>query len=53
MLVWAIIAVVAGAMAITLAIRMHHWSAGTTRLKGAVIIRDDDTRKEYRSPTLR
>ena len=46
MLVWAIIAVVAGAMAITLAIRMHHWSAGTTRLKGAVIIRDDDTRKE-------
>jgi hypothetical protein len=33
-------------MAITLAVRMHRWSAGTTRIKGAVIVRDDDTRKE-------
>ena len=46
MLVWAIIAVVASTMAITLAVRMHRWSAGTTRIKGAVIVRDDDTRKE-------
>ena len=46
MLFWTIIAVVAGATAITLAFRMHRWSAGTTRIKGAVIIRDDDSRKE-------
>jgi hypothetical protein len=45
-LVWAIIAVVASAMAITLAVRMHRWSARTSRIKGAVIVRDDDTRKE-------
>jgi hypothetical protein len=45
-LVGATIAVVAGAMAITLAFRMHRWGPGATRIKGALIVRDDDTRKE-------
>ena len=45
-LVWAIIAVVAGATATVFAVRMHRWSTGTTRIKGAVILRDDDSRKE-------
>lgn len=46
MLVWVIIAVVAGAMATIFAVRMHRWSTRTTRIKGAVILRDDDSRKE-------
>ena len=44
--IWAIIAVVAGATAAVFAVRMHSWSAGTARIKGAVILRDDDSRKE-------
>jgi hypothetical protein len=51
-LVWAIIAVVASAMAITLAVRMHRWSARTSRIKGAVIVSDDDTRKELPIPDV-
>jgi hypothetical protein len=45
-LVWTIVAVVASAVAILLAVRTHRWSPGTTRIKGAVIVRNDDTRKE-------
>jgi len=44
--VWAVIAVIAGAVAITIAVRVHHWSAGTSRIKGAVVVRDDDSRKQ-------
>ena len=44
--VWAVIAAVAGAVAITLAVRVHRWSAGTLRIKGAVVVRDDDSRKQ-------
>ena len=44
--VWAVIAAVAGAVVITLAVRLHHWSAGTARIKGAVVVRDDDSRKQ-------
>jgi hypothetical protein len=44
--VWAVLAVIAGAVAITLTVRMHHWSAGTSRIKGAVVVLDDDSRKE-------
>ena len=45
-LVWAIIAAVAGAATIVVAVRIHRWSEGATRIKGAVILRDDDTRRE-------
>jgi hypothetical protein len=45
-LVWATIGAVAAAATITVAVRIHRWSAGTTRIKGAVILRDDDTRRE-------
>ena len=46
MFVWALIAVVAAAVAIVLVVRMHRWSVGATRIKGAVIVRDDDSRKQ-------
>src|SRR5512146_1040620 len=42
----AVIAVIAGAVAITLVVRVHHWSAGTTGIEGAIIVRDDDSRKQ-------
>jgi hypothetical protein len=45
-LIWAIIAAVAAAVAITFVVRTHRWGVGTTRIKGAVIILDDDSRKE-------
>jgi len=45
-LVWSVVAVVAGATAIALAVRMHRWSEGTGRIKGAVMLRADDSRKE-------
>jgi hypothetical protein len=44
--VWAIAAVVAVAMAIVLGVRMHRWHVGAIRIKGAVIRRDDDPRRE-------
>ncbi len=44
--VWAILGVLAGAVGIALAVHMHHWSARTIRIKGAVIRRDDDSRRE-------
>jgi len=44
--VWAVIAAVAGAVAITLAVRVHRLSAGTLRIRGAVVVRDDDSRKQ-------
>jgi hypothetical protein len=45
-LVWTIIGVIAGATAIALVVRMHRWSAGTMRIEGAVIRREDDSRRE-------
>ena len=45
-LVWAVVAVLAGAVAIPLGVRLHRWSAGSTRIKGAVLVRDDDSRKQ-------
>jgi hypothetical protein len=44
--VWAVIGVVAGATAIAFVVRLHHWSAGAMRIQGAVIRRDDDSRRE-------
>jgi len=44
--IWSVVAIVAGAMAITVALRIHRWSKGATRIKGAVILRADDSRKE-------
>jgi hypothetical protein len=44
--VWTLIAVVAAAGATVLVVRMHRWSAGATRIRGAVIVRDDDGRKQ-------
>jgi hypothetical protein len=45
-IVWAVVAVIAGAVAIPLGVRLHRWSAGSTRIKGAVLVRDDDSRKQ-------
>ena len=45
-LVWTIIGVAAGVAAIALAVRVHSWSAGAMRIKGAVIRRDTDSRRE-------
>jgi hypothetical protein len=44
--VWTIIGVVAGATAIAILVRTHHWSAGSLRIEGAVIRREDDNRRE-------
>jgi hypothetical protein len=44
--IWAVIAVIAGAVAIPVGVRLHRWSAGSTRIKGAVIVGDDDSRKQ-------
>lgn len=44
--VWTIIGVVAGAMAIAFVVRMHRWNAEAMRIEGAVIRRDDDNRRE-------
>jgi hypothetical protein len=43
---WIIFGVVAGATAIGLAVRIHRWSEGTARIRGAVILRDDDSQRE-------
>ena len=45
-LIGAVVAVIAGAVAIPLGLRLHRWSAGSARIKGAVIVRDNDSRKE-------
>jgi len=44
--IWTIIAILACAAAIALAVRVHRWRQGAERIKGAVILRDDDSRKE-------
>jgi hypothetical protein len=44
--IWTIIGVVLVAASIVLVVRLHRWSAGAMRIKGAVIRRDDDTRRE-------
>jgi hypothetical protein len=41
-----IIGVVAVAMAVAFGVRLHRWREGASRIKGAVIRRDDDTRSE-------
>jgi hypothetical protein len=45
-LVSIIVGIVACAAAITFGVHTHHWRAGTVRIKGAVIRRDADTRRE-------
>lgn len=45
-LVWTIIGVVASAVAIALAVRMHRWREESMRIRGAVIRRDSDSRRE-------
>ena len=45
-LVWTIVGVAAGVAAIALVMHMHRWSAGAMRIKGAVIRRDTDSRRE-------
>lgn len=44
--VWSIIGVIAAAASIALIVRMQRWSAGAMRIKGAVIRRDEDPRRE-------
>jgi len=44
--VWTIIGVVAVATATFLVVRLHRWRPGMMTIQGAVIRRDDDTRKE-------
>src|SRR5580698_9766933 len=44
--VWTIVAVVGAALAIVLVVRMHHWRPRSLKIHGAVIRRDEDTRKE-------
>lgn len=44
--VWTIIGVIAAAAAVALVVRMERWSAGAMRIKGAVIRRDEDPRRE-------
>jgi hypothetical protein len=44
--VWIVAGMAAVAIAIALGVRMHRWSAGAMRIKGAVIRRDNDTRRE-------
>jgi hypothetical protein len=44
--VWTIIGAVAAAATIVVAFRIHRWSVGATRIKGAVILRDEDSRRE-------
>ena len=45
-LVWTIVGVAAAAAAIALGVHLHRWSAGRMRIKGAVIRRDSDSRRE-------
>lgn len=44
--VWTILGAVAVTASIVLTVRMHRWSAGAMRIKGAVIRRAEDTRRE-------
>jgi hypothetical protein len=44
--VWVIVGVAAAAAAATVALRMHRWRPGSITIEGAVIRRDEDTRKE-------
>ena len=43
---WTVIGVAAALMAVALGVGLHRWSVGAMRIKGAVIRRDVDTRKE-------
>jgi hypothetical protein len=43
---WSTIVFVASAVAIALAVLIHHWGGGAMRIQGAVIRRDDDSRRE-------
>jgi len=45
-LIWSIVLATSGATAIAVAVFMHDWSAGAPRIRGAVILRDKDSRKE-------
>jgi len=45
-LIWALVGIVACAAAVLLIVRIHGWSVGGTRIKGAVIRRDSDSRRE-------
>jgi len=45
-IVWTIVGMVAVAIAVALGVRMYRWSEGAIRIKGAVIRRDNDTRRE-------
>jgi hypothetical protein len=44
--VWVVVGVAAAAAAATVALLMHHWRPGSITIEGAVIRRDEDTRKE-------
>jgi len=45
-LVWTIVAVAGAALATILVVRTHHWRPRSLTIQGAVIRKDDDTRKE-------
>jgi hypothetical protein len=44
--VWTIVGVVGAAVATVLVVRTHHWRPRSLTIQGAVIRKDDDTRKE-------
>ena len=44
--VWIIVAVAGIALATVLVLHMHHWRPRTLTIQGAVIRKDEDTRKE-------
>jgi len=45
-LVWAIVGAVAAVLTTVILVRMHHWRPRSLTIQGAVIRKDDDTRKE-------
>jgi hypothetical protein len=46
LIAWISIGVVAAVMAIAFGVRLHRWREGATRIRGAVIRRDDDPQRE-------
>jgi hypothetical protein len=48
--VWIAVAIVGAALATVLVVRMHHWRPRSLTIQGAVIRKDEDTRKESPIP---
>ena len=52
-LVWIVAAVAGAALATVLVVRMHHWRPRSLTIQGAVIRKDEDTRKQSPIPGVR